>query len=175
MFIESSIALYDFYKGTITGLECIKRISQSVIANASSLGGGLCGSILGASIGGIFGHIGLIIGSIGGSLFGTFINQKFWDYVEGGKEELARKHLLQEARKNLGVTEKSSFDDVISAWKILIIQFHPDKHPYATNEEKLNFRNKFASYHESFCLLRKEYEKYGIRTTTHELNKKKLV
>lgn len=57
-----------------------------------------------AAIGSALGPIGSIIGSIAGSLLGQFFGKKL--YNEFHKEEIARRARVDEARKQLEVTQK---------------------------------------------------------------------
>jgi len=170
-FFQIGKSIYQFYKSEITGKECMKRLLTSV----TSLGGTVAGGYLGAMVGGCIGTLigggaGLAVGvAVGSALFGalghfstSLLTEYVWSLFEKEQDTEARKQILQNARTVLNVTQDSSWDEVLAAWKMRILQVHPDKNPNATEEQKEKLKKEFMSIHQAFCLLRNEYEKKGV-------------
>lgn len=167
--LEISNILKQYYKGDIaSGKLCINKLTNVVGKAGGALGGAFLGAKLGTMILPGWGtFIGAILGSIIGSLIGTALNDKIWELMGEGKDELARCEIIAKARNTLGVKKSTPWNEVVHKYKKLLLIHHPDKNIKSENASK-----NFIQVHQAFQILKSDHQKkFGKEKTKEELDR----
>jgi hypothetical protein len=129
-----------WYTGEIT----TKRLGVNLLANGANMAGGIVGCKLGGTlfgkIGALGGPLGAGAGAVLGCVFGGMAGSKFADemitQVMTDIFGIDRSSAVENALRMFDVDDCASIQDVNRAYRRLSLQYHPDKNPQQTDEQK---------------------------------------
>ncbi|XP_052783255.1 uncharacterized protein LOC128219487 [Mya arenaria] len=121
-----------WWKDEITGIRCVKNIMDFGLSVAAGVIGGIGGELVGLGIGGaIAGPVGGVIGAIAGAVVGFVYASKqaheLADRLTQWAFGLPKSEALENAYRFLGLPLSSSNGEINTKYRMLALQYHPDK------------------------------------------------
>lgn len=117
-------SLHRWWKGEITGVRCAKNIIDSCVGLAAGVGGGFAGAAIGTAISP---GLGTIIGGVVGGVISSTVASTFSDWATQKIFNLPKEEALENAYRFLGLSYGASNNEINSCFRLLALEYHPDK------------------------------------------------
>uniref|UniRef100_A0A914VTU2 J domain-containing protein n=1 Tax=Plectus sambesii TaxID=2011161 RepID=A0A914VTU2_9BILA len=120
---EAIKSIHSWWKGEITG----KRAAKNIVESCATVAAGAGGSVAGAALGSLSGPIGMVVGGVLGGIAASAAAGIISDTLTQELFDIPKDEALERAYNFLGVSRRSTDDDITKAYRSLCLKYHPDK------------------------------------------------